>query len=183
MPGTLKVYHLTEGRNRLGAKAAWLRTPIFFSYWLPPLFWCTVVLVFSGDWGSSRHTLGLVRWLLSWFPSLSPAQFKMFHFYFRKSGHVLTYGILYFLWFRAFQGHLCYRVKKAALWSLGLSLLVALMDEGHQAMIRSRGGSLQDVGLDFSAALLAALLTAIFWRPRPRPTPGPAQLASQRQSP
>jgi len=183
MPGTLKVYHPAEGRNPLGAKAAWLRTPVYFSYWLPPLLWCAVVLLFSGDWGSSRHTLGLLRWLLSWIPSLSPAQINMIHYYCRKSGHVLAYGILYFLWFRAFQGNLYYRVKKAALWSLGLSLLVALVDEGHQAMIGSRAGSLQDVGLDFSAVLLTALLTAIFWRPRPRPKPGPPQLASQRQSP
>jgi VanZ family protein len=167
----------------LHAKAAWLRTLVFYSYWLPPLLWGTVVLLFSGDWGSSGHTLGLLRWLLSWIPSLSPAQIMAIHSYFRKSGHVLAYGILYFLWFRAFQGHLSYRVKNAALWSLGLSLLVALVDEGHQAMITSRGGSLQDVGLDFSAALLAALLTAIFWRSRPRPKPVPPQLASQRQSP
>lgn len=167
----------------MGAKAAWLRTPISFSYWLPPLLWCAMILVFSGGWGSYQHTLGLLRWLLSWIPSLSPAQFKIIHYYFRKSGHVLAYGILCFLWFRAFQGNLYYRVRNAALWSLGLSLLVALVDEGHQAMIRSRGGSLQDVGLDFSAALLAALLTAIFWRPRPRPNPGPPQLASQRQGP
>jgi len=167
----------------LGAKAAWLRTPVYFSYWLPPLLWCAMVLLFSGDWGSSRHTLGLLRWLLSWIPSLSPAQINMIHYYCRKSGHVLAYGILYFLWFRAFQGNLHYSVKNAALWSLGLSLLVALTDEGHQAMLGSRSGSLQDVGLDFSAALLAAWLTTIFWRPRPRPKPGPPQLASQRQTP
>jgi VanZ family protein len=183
MPGTLKVYHLAEGRNPLDAKAAWLRTPVYFSYWLPPLLWCTVVLLFSGDWGSSGHTLGLLRWLLSWIPFFSPAQIMAIHSYLRKSAHVLAYGILCFLWLRAFQGHLYYRVQKAAVWSLGLSLLVALVDEGHQAMITSRSGRLQDVGLDFSAALLAALLIAIFWRPRPRPKPGPPQPASQRQSP
>ncbi len=75
------------------------------------------------------------------------------------------------------------RFIQRTLLALGLSLLVALVDEGHQAMIRIRGGSLQDVGLDFSAALLAALLTGIFWRPRPRQKPSPVQLASQRQSP
>jgi VanZ family protein len=155
----------------LEAKAAWLRTPVFFSYWLPPLLWGTVVLLFSGDLGASRHTLALLRWLLSWIPSLSPAQILALHYYFRKSGHVLAYGILFFLWFRALQGHLSYRVRNAALWSLGLSLLVALVDEGHQAMLSSRSGSLQDVALDVSAALLAAGLTAIYWRPQPKAEP------------
>jgi len=140
--------------------------PGFFSYWLPPLLWCALVLLFSGDWGSSWHTLGWLGWLLSRISSLNPAQINMIHYYCRKSAHVLAYGILYVLWFRAFQGHLCYRIRYAALCALGLSLLVALTDEGHQTMVSSRSGSLYDVALDVSAALLVAGLTAIWWRLR-----------------
>ena len=153
----------------MGAKAARPRTPVFFGYWLPPLLWCALVLIMSGDWGSARNTLGLLGWLLSWISPLDPAHFQVINFYCRKAGHVLAYGVLYFLWFRAFQGNPGYSMKKSALWSLGLSLLMTLVDEGHQWFIGSRTGSLWDVGLDFSASLLAALLTAIFWQPRCRP--------------
>ena len=132
----------------------------------------------SGDLGSSGNTLSLVRWLLSWMiPSLSPAQVLVIHGYLRKCGHVFAYGVLYFLWFRAFQGNLHYSPKKSFLWALGLSLLLALADEGHQSLYQARTGGLGDVGLDFSASLLAALLTAISWRPRPRPNPVAGDLA------
>ncbi len=140
------------------------------TYWLPPLLWCAGVLTLSGDLGSATHTLGLVQWLLSWLP-LSPAQTLVVHGYFRKAGHVVAYGILYFLWFRAFQGSLHYRPRKSFFWALGLSLLMSMLDEGHQSLYQVRTGSLLDVGLDFSAAVLAALLTAIWWRPRLKPEP------------
>jgi VanZ family protein len=120
--------------------------------------------------------MGLLRWLLSWIPSLSPGQIMVIHAYLRKVGHVLAYGFLYFLWFRAFQGNLYFSPKKSFLWALGLSLLVSLADEGHQGLYRTRSGSLTDVGLDFSAALLAALLTGIFWPARSRPGPAPGKL-------
>lgn len=158
------------------------KTDKFFIYWLPPLIWCAGVLALSGDLGSSRHTLGLVKWALSWL-HLSLAQLKVVHGYLRKTGHVLAYGILYFLWFRAFWGSAGYRGKKAFFWSLGLSLAVALLDEAHQSMFRTRGGSLMDVGLDSSAALLAALLTAVFGRKRPGSEPNGPSFAGQRQSP
>jgi VanZ family protein len=156
----------------LGARATPVGIPVFISYWLPPALWCAGVLVLSGDWGSAQNTLGLVQWLLSWIPALSPAQIEVIHGYCRKSAHVLGYGVLCFLWFRAFQGNLGYRAKRAALWSLGLSLVVALVDEGHQSFLQSRTASLRDVGLDFLGLFLAAWFTAAFWRPRSGPGPG-----------
>jgi VanZ family protein len=159
-------------------KAAWWRNPVLFSYWLPPVLWCAGVLMFSGEWGSSRNTLGLVGWLLSWISSFSLGRLMEINTFLRKVGHVLAYGILYFLWFRAFQGNLYYSAKKSFLWALGLSLLVALVDEGHQSLYRTRGGSFTDVGLDFSASLLASLLTAIVWPIRSRPGPAAGKLAS-----
>jgi VanZ family protein len=161
-----------DGRNLVPVKAAWGRTPTFLSYWLPPVLWCTMVLLCSGDWGSSGNTLGLIGWLLSWIPSLSPGQIMVINAYVRKAGHVLVYGIVSFLWFRAFQGNLYYGPKQSFLWALGLSLLVSLVDEGQQGLYLTRSGSLTDVGLDFSAALLAALLCGIFWPTRSRPGSG-----------
>lgn len=132
-------------------------------YWLPPLAWCGVVLGLSGDLGSSQHTYVLLKWLLSWSPPVSPAQFDLIHFYFRKTlGHFGNYAFVYFLWFRAFRGQKGYQPGRAFLWSLGLCLSLALLDEGHQALFPSRGSSLRDVALDLAGASTAALITSIF---------------------
>ncbi len=98
----------------------------------------------------------------------------MIHGYLRKAGHAVTYGVLYFLWFRAYQGHLHYSLKKAFLWSLGVCLMVALLDEGHQAMLPSRTGRLADVVLDSAGSTLGAMITFAFWTPRSPATPPPA---------
>ncbi len=98
---------------------------------------------------------------------MSPAQLDLFHFYFRKTlGHFGNYVFIYFLWFRAFRGHMGYRRGWAFLWSLGLCLSIALLDEGHQALFPSRSSSLRDVALDLAGALTAALIASIFRTPR-----------------
>jgi VanZ family protein len=125
------------------------------------------ILALSGDLGSSRHTLSLVRCLLSWI-SLDSHQMDVIHWYFRKGGHIACYATLYFLWFRAFAGNLHYSLRKSILWSLWLCLMLALVDEGHQALLNSRRGSLTDVALDLGAAVMSAVATSIFWTVRLR---------------
>ncbi len=126
-------------------------------YWLPPLALTAGILIFSGDLGSSANTQKLVQWLLTWFPGLGEYQFPAGQGYLRKAGHMLAYGSLYLLWFRAMFWRFSTRRGAAVLWSLAFCLLVALADEGHQSFFSSRTGSLSDVALDFGAALLAAL--------------------------
>jgi VanZ family protein len=121
------------------------------------------MLALSGDLGSANTTGKLLHWLL---PTLSPAHFELIHFYLRKGvGHVGDYGFLCFLWFRAFRGGLGYRGGRAFLWSLGLCLALALLDEGHQTLLASRSGSLRDVGLDLAGSSGAALILTIFRTP------------------
>jgi len=129
----------------------------FCFYWLPPLLGTAGILAFSGDLGSAAHTRELAEWLLSWLPFLGPARLMEGHGYLRKAVHVTAYGSLYLLWFRAWRGHISSRPGAAMLWPLILCLATALADEGHQALVPSRGGSLWDVALDFSAASLVAL--------------------------
>jgi VanZ family protein len=119
----------------------------------------------SGDVGSDSHSRDWLQWLLSWFVTLKPAQLDMINFYFRKTGHVLVYGWMYFLWFRAFRGHADYGPGRACIWSLGLCLFLALMDEGDQWFYPSRGASIRDVILDMSGSSLAALITGAVWTP------------------
>jgi VanZ family protein len=142
----------------------------FLCYWLPPLAWCGAVLFLSGDLGSANNTGSILKWLLSWFPPLSPAQFNLIHFYVRKTiGHFGNYACLYFLWFRACRGQLGWTSGRAFSLALGICLTMALLDEGHQSMFTSRGSSLHDVALDLSGALTAALATWIFWTARLSP--------------
>ena len=119
----------------------------------------------SGDLGSGKNSLGILKWLLSWFVDLEPAQLKMINFYVRKIGHFLAYGIMYVLWFRAFRGQAHYGPRRACLWSLGFCLFHASMDEGRQWFYASRGASISDVFLDMSGAGLAALIAAAVWTP------------------
>ncbi len=140
---------------------SFLRSRDFLWYWLPALGWCVVILFLSGDLGSSRNTFGILRWLLSWFPPLSPAHFDLVHYYFRKTlGHFGNYAFLYFLWFRVFRRQLDHRAGRVVLYSLGISLALALLDEGHQALFASRSSSLRDVALDMAGASTAALITS-----------------------
>jgi len=149
------------------------RKPGVMGYCLPPMLWGLAVLGMSGNVGSATNTRNLLHWLLSWFVTLKPAQIDLINFYLRKTGHVLAYGLMYFLWFRAFRGHADYGPGRACLWSLGCCLLYASMDEGRQWFFPSRGASIRDVLLDMSGASLAALITAAVWRPRDLAAPIP----------
>jgi VanZ family protein len=124
------------------------------------------VLSLSGDAGSDTNTRHLLQWLLSGFAALEPAQLNMINFYLRKTGHVLAYGLMCFLWFRAWCGHGECGPGWAFILSLGFCLFYASMDEGRQWFYPSRTASIVDVILDMSGASLAALITAAVWKPR-----------------
>jgi VanZ family protein len=119
----------------------------------------------SGEWGSAKQSLALIKWLCSWFADLELAQLRVINFYVRKTGHVLAYGSMYFLWFRAFRAQAHYGPWRACLWSLGFCLFYASMDEGHQWFYATRGASIRDVMLDMAGAGLSALIAAAVWRP------------------
>jgi VanZ family protein len=119
----------------------------------------------AGDLGSGKNTLGILKWLLSGFVDLEPAQFYMINFYVRKTGHFLAYALMNLLWFRAFRAQAHYRPWRACLSSLGCCLFFASMDEGRQWFYASRGGSISDVILDMSGASLTALIAGAVWTP------------------
>ena len=132
-------------------------------YWLPPILWGLTVLAMSGNLGSSQNTWGLFKWLTSWFLTFIPAELHTISFYMRKTGHAVAYGLMFFLWFRAFYAHGDFGPRLALFYSLGMCLLLACMDEGHQWFFPSRTGSIWDVLLDISGSILAALITFAVW--------------------
>lgn len=137
-------------------------------YWGPPVAWCVAILLFSGDLGSSRRTLSLFYWLMSWFPYLTPMEVEAWHAWFRKLGHLSAYAILYLLFFRAAHLHLTLRPLRTCLLALALTLGVAVTDETRQALVPARTGTPLDVGLDMVGALLAAVVIPGLWRPARR---------------
>jgi VanZ family protein len=87
-----------------------------------------------------------------------PAPVEVIHYFLRITAHILAYGVQYFFWFRAFQVHLHTGREKSLLWALGLCFILALADEGHQFLVASRQGRVQDVALDLVGVILAAIL-------------------------
>jgi VanZ family protein len=124
------------------------------------------ILIVSGDLGSSQNTLGLVSWLLSLFSDFSPGQIDALHAFLRKLGHMLAYGMLCLLWFRAFQTYWPKRRWPFLAWAILCTLAVAVLDEGHQAVVGTRRGSLLDIGWDLAGAGLSAMFILAWRRPK-----------------
>ena len=80
----------------------------------------------SGDLGSGKNSLGILDWLFSWFVDLKPAQLRMINFYVRKTGHFLAYGLMCFLWFRAFREQVHYGPRRALFLVSGVLSVIFL---------------------------------------------------------
>jgi VanZ family protein len=143
--------------------ASWWRKLNLLYYWLPPILWGLAVLVMSGDLGSHKNTLDLLKWLLSWFGAQTPAELDTINGYLREGGHAMAYGLMFFLWFRAFYAHGDFGPRRSLFYSLGMCLFLASVDEGHQWFVSSRSGSIGDVLQDMSGCILSALLTFAVW--------------------
>jgi VanZ family protein len=141
------------------------RKPYVLNYWLPPVLWSLAVLAVQGL-VPVEITLGPLKWFVSWFAIVDSYELKILNLYLWKTGQALTFGVLYVLWFRAFQGYTSAGRNRACLSALGLCLYVALLQELLQIFARTRGGSMYEVILDMSGAALAALVTHAVWRPR-----------------
>ncbi len=133
----------------------------FCRFWLPPLLLAgmMVFITSSASFGAG-HTQGLAHWLHRFWP-LNRLGFDFFHLMLRKGFHVISYGILYFLWFRPLYFLRGSSMRGAALRGLGLCLLVGIGDEIAQSLSPGRQGQVSDVILDLAAASLAAL---VVWR-------------------
>ncbi len=144
-----------------------VRAPLWQA-WGPPVVWALMLVALSGDVGASPKTFHLFQWVLATFTNLSPQTIELLHPWFRKSLHVIFYGILSVLWFRALV--LTYPERRGVnlILTLVLSLGVSLLDEGHQYLVRSRSGAFRDIGLDMTGAILFTLVTARLLKRRVR---------------
>ena len=127
--------------------------------WLPLVFW-TAIIAFEFSFGSSANTGGVLQTLVRWFfGEVDPTHFDTFHYILRKGGHFAGYGILGYLWFRAFLRKFTQRMPlTSALLAIACTFFIASLDEWHQSFLPERTGDFQDVVLDtFGAAVLVSL--------------------------
>jgi VanZ family protein len=141
------------------------------------LTWIGLIVLESTDLFSAAHTGSWLRDLIMAIVGpVSPAWFDLFHHVLRKTGHVIGYGILSFLLFRAWRVTLqpidsAWALRWAAI-SFFMTAIVASLDELHQTFLPSRTGRVADVLLDSSAALAVQfLLWVMLSRRNPHPAP------------
>lgn len=133
--------------------------------WTAAVLWLIVIAIESTAWLSAHNTSRILYPILHFLFGLDWAHFDIWHFYIRKSGHVVGYAILSSLLFRAWKATWPavrnWRLRWAGTAMLG-TILVASLDEWHQSFIPSRTGRWQDVVIDTCGAL-AAQIIIFFW--------------------
>jgi VanZ family protein len=127
------------------------------------LAWLGLIVIQSTSALSSQNTSRLLYPLLHSLFGLDPLHFLSWHFFLRKSGHVVGYAVLSLLLFRSWRATL--PIPAAPRWSMVwatiavfMTALVASLDEWHQSFLPSRTGTIRDVVLDGTAALAAQVL-------------------------
>jgi VanZ family protein len=127
------------------------------------ILWLILIAIESSAMLSAQNTSRFLYPLLHFLFGVDWAAFEVWHFYIRKSGHVVGYGILSILLFRAWRATL--PVMTNMKWTPGWSAIailgtafVASLDEWHQYFIPSRTGTIRDVFLDTCAGIGAQLL-------------------------
>jgi len=117
--------------NRISESAGWR----IFKSFLP------VILLYS-----------LIFWLSDQ-PKLPGPQEDWLSVIWFKSAHLIVYGLLSGLIYRAWRINWPQLKKSAVFWSvLGLVLILAWLDEFHQSFVPGRTSSLIDVGIDMIGA-------------------------------
>jgi VanZ family protein len=79
----------------------------------------------------------------------------------RKIAHLVEYGLLWFLWWRAMR-------YGNPLPAVAIALLYAASDEYHQTLVEGRSGSPVDWAIDAAGVGLAGLAVILFHRSRSR---------------
>lgn len=156
---------MTEMDERIDAARSAAASRVL-RYWLPVLIMLGVMYYFSTDVFSADNTRSIIEKIFLWFrPHASAHAMAVFNYFVRKSLHFAEYAILGAILFRAFRADGTARWRlRWAFYSLVTAVSWALLDELHQALTRTRGGSVLDSLLDSSGALFALVWIAIVTR-------------------
>jgi VanZ like family len=144
--------------------------PNLFRAWWPAAVWIGLISIESTDMFSSKNTGSMLYALLTRiFGPINLYDFLIFHFYLRKTGHVIGYGMLALLLLRGWRATLGYSrdlLMRASVLSWIGTAFVASMDEWHQSFIPSRTGTVHDVILDSIAGFVFLLIANAWLRRR-----------------
>lgn len=138
--------------------------------WIAAVLWLWVIVLESTNFASSDNTSRIFYPLLHFLFGLGPVHFPTWHAVIRKTGHFVGYFTLSVLLFRAWRATFAFPVLRWSIeWariSFFMTALVACLDEWHQTYLPSRTGSLHDVLLDSTAALIAQVVIFLVLRRR-----------------
>jgi VanZ family protein len=145
------------------------RAPIsvrIVKYWLPVAAMLGLMYYFSTDVFSADNTRSVIEKVFLWFvPHASKHTMATLNYVVRKSAHFTEYAILGAFLFRAFRADEQVRWRfKWAFYSFLTAGGWALLDEFHQTLTRTRGGSIWDSLLDSSGAFFMLLGISIVYR-------------------
>jgi len=125
-----------------------------------------VIAIESSALLSASNTSRILYPLLHFLFGLDWEHFHHWHFYIRKGGHVVGYGILSILAFRAWRETFPARgnpwTMRWASIAVLMTAFVASLDEWHQSFIPSRTGTPRDVALDTCAGIAAQVLVFLW---------------------
>jgi VanZ family protein len=113
--------------------------------WLPVVLWAALIFAFSAQ------------------PNLRFAQADSVDFVVRKAGHMLVFGVLAILLWRALMSA---QTSRPIVWSWLLTAAYAGSDEFHQSFTSGRHPSPLDVGIDAAGALIALCILVVWIRLR-----------------
>ena len=130
--------------------------------WIAAILWLGIILAESTNYASAENTSRFLYPLLHFLLGISPAHFLVWHFLIRKTGHFVGYFTLSLLLFRSWRATfpfpgISWTIQWARI-SFFMTALVASLDEWHQTYLPKRTGTLHDVLLDSTAALVAQIL-------------------------
>lgn len=133
-------------------------------HWAPPLAWMGVIFWLSGGAGAQEVTASWafppLRVLLPW---ATTEQLAFVHLLVRKLAHVIEYGVLAFLWHRAFR-HSGLAGRGTGWRAFVITAAYATFDELHQGWTGVRSASASDAILDAAGAGATLLLLRVGWR-------------------
>jgi hypothetical protein len=131
------------------------------------ILWLIIIAVESTALLSANNTSRILYPILHYLFNMDWERFEYWHFYIRKTGHVIGYATLSVLLFRAWRAtfpatdRARWRLRWASIAVLGTAI-VASLDEWHQSFIPTRTGRWQDVVLDTCAGIAAQLLILLW---------------------
>lgn len=114
--------------------------------------WMIVIFIFSSMNGEMSSDLSFkTTWLFFWVKD--PETLKIYHYFVRKTAHVVEYLILTGLAYNYFR-FTSSDIKKIYLFSFLVSFTYAISDEVHQLFVSDRAGAFSDVLVDLIGVLL-----------------------------